>query len=595
MTPTTRSTIALNTENSSEEEKESDQTIENQTRDGNSVSTAGATNKSRFHIPENYNEVSKGTNRREKKASNSSTTTSTTEMEYNFPKKNRCNLKLWIPHSDNKVNATYNVCKSYLQAMINADITSGLIPYLAKHRNTHDVLDNPEQLPLTLNGIKVYFSSWNYPRNTGDRGYYIYPHIYIGHTETIEEIKSELSDWTQEPYKEHGFYIKMLQEENVKEIGFLLYSTQAQDAGELRDRIKDSLKIEVGLRWKNIDSGARGFLREDQRVRALHVEVESSKAHSAFKTLSELYNSKNKDRHAYPNGIRYRFVKLLKMCTNSTHDKPKVLKLRNKQKAFLAAVCTSTNWEIDQLDYQVIKNQPTLRQMIMSINSSTNSTVPLFLSVDLNYLESGYIFQFGPDHKEEAECTIYTLLPLLQHQFPEAKPESFFSEEAKTRCIDMVFDEATGVIVDKNAIEIDIEEDDELLGFTLHVENTNPNNMTRPSERTPATNPYDNTSVSTFRTTGTYTGAARPVRTSTRSSATDSQSIVSNSTGVTMQTIRTLEDNIETLRETIQQQAEDQATQFASLANLITTRLGNPSPQRTASSSRGRGRGGGRR
>lgn len=590
MSPSTRSANNLSETEETEEEKEPDQTVENLTNDENSVSTAGATNRSRFHIPQKYKKVTEGTNRREKKTTTTDSR-STSEKTYNFPKKNRCNIRLWIPHSDNRVNAVYNVCKGYLRALITADATSGLIPNFERNRYTHEALVDPDKLPIKLSGIKVFFADWNFPRNTGDRGYYIYPHIYVGHTVEIEDLKADLYDWTQEPYNEHGFYVKMLQKELVREIGFLLYSTQAQDAGELRDRMKEDLNLEVGLRWKNIDSGARGLLREDQRVRALHVEVEASQVHTAFGTLSQLYNSKNKDRHDYPNGIRYRFVKLLKMCTNSTLDKPKVLKARETQKAFLAGVCTSTSWEIIQLDYQPIANQPTLRQMIMSINSSIKPSVPLFLSVDLNRLESGYGFQYGPDNKEEAECTIFTLLPLLKHQFPDAKPESFFSEEGKARCKDMAFDETTGVIIDKNAVEIDLEGDDELLGFTLHFEKTNPTNMTRPSERNTAVDPYDNNSISTFRTTGTHAGAPRPPPAPPRR-PTSTQSVVSTSTEVTMQTIRTLEENVETLREAIKQQAEDQATQFATLTNLITTRLNSP---QKASSSRGRGRGGSRR
>ena len=61
----------------------------------------------------------------------------------------------------------------------------------------------------------------------------------------------------------------MLQAEDAKDIGWLLYSTRETDVGALADEITDMIGYKIGLRWKNIPTGAK---KQENLVKALIVE-----------------------------------------------------------------------------------------------------------------------------------------------------------------------------------------------------------------------------------------------------------------------------------------------------------------------------------
>jgi hypothetical protein len=54
---------------------------------------------------------------------------------------------------------------------------------------------------------------------------------------------------------------------------------------------------------------------------------------------------------------------------------------------------------------------------------------PLFHYVNLDWRGEGFVFQFAPVVKVEAECTINMLLPILRHQYPEVDVERYFLRE----------------------------------------------------------------------------------------------------------------------------------------------------------------------
>ena len=110
-------------------------------------------------------------------------------------------------------------------------------------------------------------------------------------------------------------------------------------------------------------------------------------------------------------------------------------KLRGRQKKFLENIQNSTLDNIIALDNSRDAGNmiPTLRQMIMELRSpSTNH--PLFHCVDMDWRMEGYIFQYSPLLKDEAETTLHTLLPLLQHYNPKAEVESNFHGATLFKC-----------------------------------------------------------------------------------------------------------------------------------------------------------------
>lgn len=350
--------------------------------------------------------------------------------------------------------------------------------------------------------------------------------------------------------KKHGMYRKMVQEENVKEIGWMQFSTREIDRGALRDQIEAELEVDIGLKWKNIDIGARGKIREEDKVSAMHVECKAADAHKVSAKLRTFFSTNHKDRNKYPNGLRLRFIKHISQCINY-EEKGKVKQLRERQKAFLKAVRTTSTDDIIDLDYNPKANQPTLRQMIMGINSVRQQGKPLFLNVDLNYNGTCHILQYANVHQDEGACMATTLLPFLEHWFPNAEVEKLFTEETRERCRDYTYDVEKGMVVDKTIQQEG--DDDELLGFSLELDFTSMEQDMRPSER--ASMPYDDDTISTFGGTGPRPPKKRRAKTP---STTDEGSNLSQGSSVTMSTIQTLESRVEAVQQEVNNTLKEQ-------------------------------------
>ena len=78
------------------------------------------------------------------------------------------------------------------------------------------------------------------------------------------------------------------------------------EADVLAQAIEETINIQVGLRWKQIQMGSREKLPVEQQVKALHIEVASENRTVAQKALLATYGRRNTG--AYPNGIRLRFA-----------------------------------------------------------------------------------------------------------------------------------------------------------------------------------------------------------------------------------------------------------------------------------------------
>jgi hypothetical protein len=187
--------------------------------------------------------------------------------------------------------------------------------------------------------------------------------------------------------------------------------------------------------------------------------------------------------------------------------------------------------------------------MIMSLKSTTD--VPLFHCIDLDWSGEDYIFQFSPDMKVEAECTINTLLPLLRHWFPEINVDKYFTQDTIERCEGYKFDPEKGVVVDTLVNDqLTFIGDDNLLGFSFSMAQEEEQiNSTRPD--CPQALHNDNNSVLTLAKPGTSvitpsmsTNVNIP-RYDKRSN--DNTSVTSGTSTVTMDTIHSIENRLSSL------------------------------------------------
>ena len=136
--------------------------------------------------------------------------------------------------------------------------------------------------------------------------------------------------------------------------------------------------------------------------------------------------------------------------------------------------------------------------MIMEIKSR-DETTNLFHSVDMDWRQDGFIFQFAPAFTEEAETTINTLIPHLSYLFPDADVGSYFTDYAEERSQYMIYDPTKKMVIsmhhEDETEEIDQEEN--LIGFTFSPEASQALQRPTTSHQRSAM-PNDSNSVSTF-------------------------------------------------------------------------------------------------
>ena len=540
------------------------------------ISTAKLNNKFKKVNPHSKNRRKKADGRRE---GNSKTPERNNKKAYEHQYKTRVTWKLKVKASDNPLQAVKELCQEFLREQAQIDDKITLLHWNSK--GTTAPITSKDAMPDTITGTHKFLHKLFLPKPGVES--IIYPQVHIGHDIDYETLREEITSWANN--FGHGMFYNMLQEEDGTEIGWLLYSTREMDAGALADEIQETIGIPVGLRFKAINTGVKKVKTENM-VRAMVVEVSAKQKWECQSKLMKLYSRAIKSPEDYPNGIRLRFVKLKKSGVNSV-EKGKMEKLRQRQKDFLQTITSTDTNEILQLDYSKTAGViPTVRQMIMSIRSRQKG-YPLFHCVDLDWKEEGFIFQFSNKLAEEAETTIHTLLPLLQHMYPHAEVHSNFSKSCARRCKDMIWDNDKNMIIDKNEgpETLEIQEEENLVGFEFSEEAVE--NLQRPLNTPKTFAPQDDDSVSTLRshdrttktmksntTTGTQPNTDGTITTKSNTSTQvitveDDKSTASNSTYLTMESFNVLDNRITGLTSQLVAETNRNKQQFEAIMKAL--------------------------
>jgi len=439
--------------------------------------------------------------------------------------------------------------KEIIKEMQQADEKLTLIPW--KKFTTEPRLPPGTDTPNSLTKLVKYLHRIYLPKKA--EGTTIYPMMFIGHDIPFDDLREALQPWFSS--MNYGMFYNMLQVEDAADVGWLLYSTREMDAGALADEIGDAIGHNVGLRWKNINSGTKNATGKSL-VKALTIEVSAKKKHACSRELIKLYSRTIKEPQAYPNLVRLRFVKLKKDAINKA-EKSKMDKLRERQKKFLEEICSQVSYDVIQLDYSSNPGiTPSLRQMIMSLKL-TEKEIPIFHNVDMDWRQEGFTFQFSPYLRDDAETTINTLLPLLKHYFPEVEVESNFTDDAIERCQYMQWSDEKQMILDGD-MEIEsanIEAKEELIGFEFSTRAKQ--DLQRPTQQERTHMPEDSDSVSTLRDNATLAQRTQTQPSTTRiSQETDAVSTTSESTMLTNESYEKINSRLTGL--TAQMQAQQQ-------------------------------------
>lgn len=473
----------------------------------------------------------------------------------------RIALKLTIPATKNSDKATLGIFKEFITELTASDDKAHIYPWYTKHDRSQSRIKNANETPKSVSSFRIYANKVFI--GDSNKVLTIYPNVRIGHEKPLKDIRRDMRNWLMEGT--HGMFYKMLQAESSSEIGWLLYSTRDMDQGALADEMSEILGFNLGLRWKVIDIGVRGKIPDSQKVLALSVEVEQAHRFQYQRKLIAMYGRDVKEVHEYPNGVRLRFVKQKSDCCN-TNEKGKIDRLRKRQQMFNKSIQRTQTWDIMLLDHSIEPGvQPTLRQMIMDMHSKKYPGTPLYHSIDLDKQGSGFVFQFSAAMKEEAECMANCLLPYLEFQYPNADVPSFFTDVATGRCAYLTYNPETGMVEDtefKDSNEIDLETE-ELKGFEFDFSAMEASlDEKRPDKDREHPSPYDLDSVPTINaqdnTSGNYSKFIIPPSSGLNRQATqrthisDTESICSTTSAVTMATMASMESKINTLTTQLQ-------------------------------------------
>jgi len=239
-----------------------------------------------------------------------------------------------------------------------------------------------------------------------------------------------------------------LQSEKPTSIGWLLFSTNTMDILPLKEQISESINdIPVGLRWKMINMGTQGQVKESDQVHALHLYVDELDVRMAKPLLSALYPSRPGDEHTFPLHIRMHLVLEIDSVLNLKGRK-NVDKLRACQNNWNRTKLTFIKtWEIELLDSQSGLLGLSLRDAMMLICHPTNAKFMLFHLIDKSWCEACHILTVLKSAESYAHAMISALLPYLQWKVCKEKSDQvgpiiskWFKLEAQARAVDAYWD-----------------------------------------------------------------------------------------------------------------------------------------------------------
>ena len=88
-----------------------------------------------------------------------------------------------------------------------------------------------------------------------------------------------------------GIYIKHIQSEQVFNAGWLLYSVQSMDLKKLQRELEHRLGYSVHARWQMVNTGHNKDLRDEDKIRAIHLRVDDNLQEEALADLASMYSS----------------------------------------------------------------------------------------------------------------------------------------------------------------------------------------------------------------------------------------------------------------------------------------------------------------
>jgi hypothetical protein len=217
-----------------------------------------------------------------------------------------------------------------------------------------------------------------------------------------------------------GVYRRTLQAEKTTTIGWAYMSTKHTNKQTLAEAITEKIRIPVGLQWRMITTGqAISELTEEQKVRAIHFEVEDCDITYAKKILNEVYHHSKTD--GFPLGMKFRFMPMYANIPN-TDGQNSLMTMVGFQQRYCRFIGDYISGDITNLD-GTLPNGVSIRQYLMDMRVDGDMRKRLFLGINKTWNNRGYVYSVLPKHRDLASITIQHLLTKLHFEFPNASDD----------------------------------------------------------------------------------------------------------------------------------------------------------------------------
>ena len=132
----------------------------------------------------------------------------------------------------------------------------------------------------------------------------LFTSIYLGLDKEVDVFQQTAAVWFKA--SEHGgIYLHHVQAENLAVVGYLLYSMPSMDIKQLQKELELRLCFAVQARYQVINTGRNRDMKESEKVKAIHLRVDSNLLEEALDILGEIYFSTSKD---FPLNHRMRLI-----------------------------------------------------------------------------------------------------------------------------------------------------------------------------------------------------------------------------------------------------------------------------------------------
>jgi hypothetical protein len=207
--------------------------------------------------------------------------------------------------------------------------------------------------------------------------------------------------------------------ENTTDMGWLLYSTRAQDEERLSAILSEITGEQIGVKWKPVRSSNANIRKKDQtpneeKVKALHVECTVDRLQEVRDKLTHWYSSLSRK---FPDGTKMRLGPTITAMT-SMNNRTKFASCLARQATLYAGLASAITREIStnlMLDRKDPATKKSFRDILMAITPESKPGTTLFHTIDRQFKSDIIVnFQFHPEHASEANNLIAGLVPYLK-------------------------------------------------------------------------------------------------------------------------------------------------------------------------------------